>query len=194
MTPKRRRRLAAAGATEAHVRRFFTGHNVEIVNYDLGAGRRRAVPDFRIMVIGPGPRSDTWAYVTVGCWSAVNSDGHGIEFVMTSKQRQAAMVDLIAMVAYYHAAHHLDHWHTMPIGGPWLPGSACDHLLVSLPYLHGPDLELCALPDGHARLLWLLPITAAEKAFRQQHDTEALEQRFDDAGIDPTDPLRASVA
>lgn len=193
MTPKRRWRLAAVEATEAHVRAFFTGHDVGIVDYDLGFGRRRAVPDFRIMAVGPGPRSSAWAYITAGCWSAVNQDGHGIEFVMTSKQREPAVVDLIAMVAYYHAAHHLDHWHTMPIGGPWLPGSTCDHLLVSLPYLHGPDLEVCELPAGHARLLWLLPITAAEKAFRLQHDTEALEQRFDDAGIDPTDPLRASV-
>jgi hypothetical protein len=39
----------------------------------------------------------------------------------------------------------------------------------------------------------LLPITSAERDFRRQHDTEALEQRFDDVGIDPTDPLRASV-
>jgi hypothetical protein len=190
----RQRRLAAAEAIEAHVRQFFTGHEVEVANYDLGFSRRRRVPDFRILVVTPGPRSSNWTYVTVGCWSAFNVDGHGIEFVMTSKKRETTVIDLIAMVAYYHASHHLDHWHTTPIGGPWLPGSACDHLLVSLPYLHGPDLELCVLPQGHARLLWLLPITAAEKAFRQQHDTEALEQRFDDVGIDPTDPLRASVA
>ena len=122
----------ATGAATA----FFAGHDVEIVDYDLGFGRRRAVSDLRIMVVGPGPRGDSWAYVTAGCWSAVNQDGHGIEFVMTSKLRESAMVDLIAMVAYYHAGHRLDHWHTMPIGDPWLPGSACDHLLVSLPYLH----------------------------------------------------------
>ncbi|WP_074317508.1 hypothetical protein [Micromonospora cremea] len=85
-------------ATEAHVRAFFAGHDVEIVDYDLGFGRRRALPDFRIMVVGPGPRSSAWAYVTAGCWSAVNQDGHGIEFVMASKRREAALIDLVAMV------------------------------------------------------------------------------------------------
>lgn len=43
--------------------------------------------------------------------------------------------------------------HNMPIGEPWVPGSTCDHLLISLPYLHGPDLEHCTLPGGHARIL-----------------------------------------
>lgn len=193
MTSTRPQRSAAAEATETHLRSFFTGHDVQVLDYDLGFRRRRKVPGFRIAVVGPGPRYTGWTYVTVGCWSAVNVEGHGLEFVMTSRQRQTAVIDLLAMVAFYHADHHLDHWHTMPIGEPWLPGSACDHLLVSLPYMHGPDLEECTLPDGHARLLWLLPITPAEKAFRQQHDTEALEQRFDDAAIDPADPLRASV-
>ncbi|MFC4040548.1 suppressor of fused domain protein [Dactylosporangium siamense] len=193
MDPDSKAQQAAVQATAAHVQAFFVGHDVESIAYDLGSGRRGAVPDLRVMVVGPGPRSGAWAYVTAGCWSAVNVDGHGIEFVMTSQRREPALVDLIAMVAFYHAAHRLDHWHTMPIGEPWLPGATCDHLLVSLPYLHGPNLERCELPAGHARLLWLLPITSAELAFRQQRGTEALEQRFDDVGIDPTDPLRLSV-
>jgi hypothetical protein len=190
----RAERLAVAAAIEAHVREFFAGHAVEVVEYDLGFRRRRRVPDFRIVVVGPGPRSRSWSYVTVGCWSAAHQDGHGLEFVMMSPQRSDAVLRLLAMVAFYHPEHRLDHWHTMPIGEPWLPGSACDHLLVSLPFMHGPELEECALPRGHARILWLLPITAAELAYRRQHDTEALEQLFDEAAIDPTDPARASVA
>ena len=107
---------------------------------------------------------------------------------MTAQRRDRAIVDLLAMVAFYHVTHALDHWHCMPIGAPWLPGSACDHLLVSLPYLHGPDLEKCALPEGHARILWLLPITTEEKDFRIEHGTDALEERFDEAGIDLPTP------
>jgi hypothetical protein len=190
----KRRRVAAGAATEAHVRAFFAGHEVETVAYDLGLRRRRAVPDFRILVVAPGPRSRSWAYVTVGCWSAVHADGHGHEFVMMSERREQRLLDLVAMVAFYHADHHLGLGHSLPVGEPWLPGSGCDHLLVSLPYMHGPELEECELPAGHAQVLWLLPITAAERDFRREHDTEALEQRFDDAGIDPTNPLRASVA
>jgi hypothetical protein len=74
-----------------------------------------------------------------------------------------------------------------------MPNSACDHLLVSLPYLHGPDLEHCSLRDGHARLLWILPVTGSEIAFRRENGHEALEVLFDEAEIDPIDPHRASV-
>ncbi|MER6434349.1 suppressor of fused domain protein [Streptomyces sp900105245] len=82
----------------------------------------------------------------------------------------------------------------MPIGEPWVPGSTCDHLLISLPYLHGPDLEHCPLPGGHARILWTLPVTTAEIEFRRCHGHEALEQLLDEAEIIPTDPFRASAA
>ena len=70
----------------------------------------------------------------------------------------------------------LDHGHTVPIGEPWLPGSACDHLLVSLPYPFGPELEMCRWDGGHARLLWLLPITEAERDFRTEHDLRDRQQ------------------
>ncbi|MGW3241618.1 suppressor of fused domain protein [Streptomyces sp. NPDC001070] len=53
--------------------------------------------------------------------------------------------------------------------------------------------SLCALPGGHARLLWLLPVTASEIAFRRKHGTEALEQLFDEAEINPVDPRRPAV-
>jgi hypothetical protein len=52
------------------------------------------------------------------------------------------------------------------LGEPWLPGSACDHGLISLPYPWGPELE-----DGLA----------------------ALEERFQAARLDFTNPGRASV-
>jgi hypothetical protein len=180
-------------AIESHVREFFAGHSCESLAYDLGPGRREAVPGLRILVVGPGPRSRSWAYVTVGCWAAVQEGGHGLEFVMTAEVRDQRFIDLMAMVAYYHRGHHLDLEHSMPIGEPWVPRSTLDHLLISLPYLHGPDLEHCPLPQGHARFLWALPVTAAELAFRRRHGHEELEQRFDAAEIIPTDPFRASV-
>ncbi|MFF7312588.1 hypothetical protein [Streptomyces sp. NPDC008137] len=54
-------RLLAAEAVESPVRVFFVGHSVEVVDYDLGPERRQVAPDLRILVVGPGPRSDTWA-------------------------------------------------------------------------------------------------------------------------------------
>lgn len=187
-------RLLAAEAVESHVRAFFEGHSVEVVVYDLGPERREVVPELRVLVVSPGPRSDSWAYVTAGCWAAMEKDGHGLEFVMTAHVRDQRFIDLMAMIAYYHCGgHQLDLEHSMPIGEPWVPGSTCDHLLISLPYHHGPDLEHCPLPGGHARILWTLPVTAAEIEFRRHQGHEALEQLFDEAGIIPTDPFRASV-
>ncbi|MCX4750544.1 suppressor of fused domain protein [Kitasatospora sp. NBC_01287] len=161
--------------------------------YDLGPGRRDAVPGLRVIVASPGPRGSCWTYVTAGCWSTAEKHGHGLEFALTAPAGDESFVDLLAKIAYYHAGHHLDLEHSMPIGEPWIPGSSCDHLLASLSYLHGPDLEHCPLPNGRARILWTLPVTAAEVAFRREHGHEALEQLFDEHEIDPTDPKRASV-
>lgn len=114
---------------------------------------------------------------------------------MTAHVRDQRFIDLMAMIAYYHCGgHRLDLEHSMPIGEPWVPGSTCDHLLISPPYLHGPDLEHCSVPGGHARILWTLPVTTAEIEFRRRHGHEALERLFDEAEIIPTDPFRASVA
>ncbi|MER6029911.1 hypothetical protein [Streptomyces sp. NPDC001851] len=125
------------------------GHSVEVVVCDLGSERREAVPDLRVLVVDPGPRSASWAYVTAGCWAAMEKDGHGLEFVMTARVRDRRFIDLMAMIACYHCGgHQLDLEHSMPIGEPWVPGSTCDHLLISLPYLHGPGLEHCPLPGG----------------------------------------------
>jgi hypothetical protein len=106
-------------------------------------------------------------------------------------------VELLAMNAYYHAGppdQRLDLGHTVPIGEPWLPGSACDHALISAPYPWGTDLEVCDWVGGHARLLWYLPITEAERDHKRDRGLEALEQRFEDARLDFADSNRASVA
>ncbi|MER6917066.1 suppressor of fused domain protein [Streptomyces sp. NPDC000594] len=187
-------KVPAAEVVESHVREFFEGHSVEAVVLSPRPDRPGAVPGLRVLVVGPGPRSASWAYVTAGCWAATEKDGHGLEFVLTAHVRDQRFIDLMAMIASYHrGGHRLDLEHSMPIGEPWVPGSACDHLLISLPYLHGPDLEHCPLPAGHARILWALPVTAAEIDFRRRSGHEELEQLFDDAEIHPTDPFRASV-
>ena len=192
--PETERTRRAIADVEEHVRSFFTGHEIEALDYDLGEQRREAVPGLRVITVGPGPRTNSWTYVTAGCWAVVEHGGHGLEFVLGTPVRDPSFAALPAMVAYYHADHHLDIKHSMSIGAPWMPNSGCDHLLVSLPYLHGPDLERCPLRDGHARLLWMLPVTSSEIAFRREHGHEALEALFDEAQINPTDPHRASVA
>ena len=146
----------------------------------------------------PGPRSAAWTYASVGLWSATHTeDGHGLEFFMLAPGQDNRLVELLTLAAFFHAgpeSQRLDVGHTVPIGEPWLRGSLCNHLLVSLPYTFGPELEWAEWEGGHARHLWLLPITEAEREFKVEFGREALEQRLEDAAVVPTDPQRRSVA
>ncbi|MDI5969624.1 suppressor of fused domain protein [Streptomyces sp. SL13] len=148
-----------------------------------------------MLVAGPGPRGSRWTYVTAGCWALWTRAGAGTEFLLTAAVRDQRFVDLAARVAHYHASYALDLVHSVPLGRPLVPGASCDHLLVTLPHPYGPALEHCPLPAARtARLLWLLPVTGAEIAFRRATSHEALEERFGAEVIDPTDPFRRSVA
>jgi len=71
--------------------------------------------------------------------------------------------------------------------------SICDYFLVSLPYLHGPNLETCCLVEEHIHIYWLLPITKAELDFQQQHGTDALEELFEQKGLEYWRPDRKSI-
>lgn len=177
-----------------HLRRLFPGRGVSVLPPAPGPVHN-LVPDLHILSVDP-PEGGR-LYATAGLWDATRENGHGLEFVLHARTPDTVLhVETLTMVAYYHASggdYTLGHGHTVDIGRPWTPGSSCDHLLISLPYPWGPQLEMCDLPGGHARVLWLLPITRAEKTFRHTHDLEALEQRFEDAEIDPTDPYRLSV-
>jgi hypothetical protein len=87
------------------------------------------------------------------------------------------------MTVFYNRNGKLGLGHTVPIGEPWLPGSACDHLLIALPYPVGPDFQTCHVGDRHIDLLWLLPITERERTLKISSGLEALESRFEEAGL-----------
>lgn len=186
---------SATIALHLHVHAFFEGHEVQSLTWNSGPLYQR-VPGFRAHAVAPGGRWRFWTYVTAGCWDAVNDDGHGMEFVIATKEFTMRAVEVLAMTAFFHAGsphQRLDLGHTVTIGEPWLPGSPSDQALISLPYPWGPDLEVCGWEGGHARLLWLLPITQAEREFKRTEGVEALEQRFEDRQCDYTDPHRPSV-
>src|SRR5690349_20086497 len=187
----------AQAAVLDHLREYFAGHRVE-VREPADAHVRERIPGFSFAAVAPGPVIGKHVYVSMGCWDAVHDGEHGLEFVIVAPDAAPRHALSVTMAAYYHAnpddaGFRLDLGHTVPIGEPWSPGSSCDHLLVSLPYPFGRELEICEWENGHARLLWLLPITAAEKDFKAANGLEALEQRFDDARLEYWNPRRASV-
>jgi hypothetical protein len=137
-----------------------------------------------------------WVFATIGAWRATADQDHGFEFLAVARSESAGVMWRLALTAYYHAGPEenlLDLWHMVGIGEGWVEGSPLDAILVSLPYLWGPDLEHCQLPDRHIRVLWLIPISEAERQFVREHGVDALEDRFEASSFDYLDPFRPSV-
>jgi hypothetical protein len=119
------------GALAEHVRRNFPGRVIEAFTWEAGPIRRQN-PHFRVLRIAPASMSDVWTYASAGVWAATEDQRHGLEFVLVTPDQDPRAVELLAMTAYYHRGGKLGLGHTLPIGEPWLPGSRCDSLLVSL--------------------------------------------------------------
>ncbi|MHC4879298.1 MAG: suppressor of fused domain protein [Planctomycetota bacterium] len=177
---------------QSHLETFFAGHAVEYFTWELGP-TKTALPEFRVARFAPGPRSNLWVYASIGAAVTTHDDAGRVEFVLTCPHETPRAVELLAMFAHRHIFDPLGKWHLMPVGEPWLDDSTCDVFLISLPYPFGPDLEICNLPDDHIHILWLLPITQAEREYCKQHGADALEAKFDDAGLEYWKLDRASV-
>ena len=150
--------------------------------------------DFHILEFNPSPSRYMWTYAT--CCMSEATDDEPCELFLFSRYAEDLHVELLTIVAHYHrTGQPLGLGHTVNFGRPWLPGSLCDHGLISLPYLDGPALEWLTLAksDETTRFLWLIPITEAERDFRQRCGLEALEQRFEAASVDYLEPLRPSI-
>ena len=173
-----------------HLRRFFAGHDCEEHHWTLGPAAEE-LPRLRVAEFAPGPKSGLWVYITIGAWEA--REAPRLEFLIAAPERDPRHTELVTMAAWYHGRRRLGAGHTLPIGEPWLPGSACEFFLVSLPYPFGPELEVCNLAGGHLHVLWLLPITAAERQFKAREGLEALEQRFDARALEYWVPGRPSA-
>jgi hypothetical protein len=185
--------LTARSAVEAHLRRGFPGQRVITQGWQTGV-IAESNPDIRVLRVDPETRGGLWLHVSSGAWAA--TAGHqpiGHEFVLVTPFKTLRAVELLAEVVYYHGVQPLDIGATVPIGEPWLPGSACSHLLVSAPYLLADELWSLRVGRQEIRLVWTIPITAAEREYVGRYGLDALEERFEAAGLEYWDPHRASV-
>lgn len=180
------------GALEEHVRRYFEGREVDVLTWPAGPIREQN-PHFRVLRVAPATPADVWTYVSVGGWAATEGN-FGLEFVICTASAEDRAVELLAMTVFYNRGGKLGIGHTLPVGESWMPGSACDHLLVCLPYPFGPELQTCHVGDRHVEFLWLLPITEAERDLKVASGLEALESRFDEVGLKFWQIDRVSVA
>jgi hypothetical protein len=168
---------------ESHVRSFFIGH--EITEWLWQRGRiEKVLHRFRVLRVAPGSKSRLWIYISLGAWEVTSVSPPGLEFMIFASQESPRHIELLAMTVNYHSKHTLGLGHTFPVGEPWLEGSQCDHMLVSLPYPFGRDLELCKVNGSHIHLFWLLPITSAERQFKSDNGLEALEELFENQTLE----------
>jgi hypothetical protein len=143
---------------------------------------------------------DVWATFGMGeglPGGAAGAPSEQVELFLLARANAAdefAHLETLTSVAHFHRSFASDGarlgvGHTVNLGRPWLPASRCSYGLVSRPYTYGSQIESAS----QCRVLWLLPITAEERAYKIEAGLEALEQKFEAALFDYTDPLRASV-
>jgi hypothetical protein len=181
-------------AIEAHLRHGFPGQRVVVQGWRTDA---MSSPHVRVLRVDPESRGGLWLHVSSG--ASVPAPGSsaygsaGSEFVLVTPFKTLRAVELLAMVVYFHGVQELTVGDTVSVGEPWLPGSTCGHLLVSSPYLLADELWTLSLPGREVRFRWVIPITAAERAYIRERGLDALEQRFEEAGLEYWDPHRSSV-
>ena len=150
-------------------------------------------PRFQVLRFAPGPKSSLWAYCSVGAWEVGGPGVRRLEFLYLSAAATDRMVELLAMLTAYHQGNKLDYRAyaaaRRTVGPRINTRSPVDF------YALYSGSRLRELPPrwAHAHCVWALPITAAQRAFKVEHGLEALEQRFEDAGLEYWNPGRASV-
>lgn len=186
----------AQGAIEAHLRHGFPGQRVVVQGWRTDA---MAMPHVRVLRVDPETRGGLWLHVSSGASlpapgaAPVDGPAEGSEFVLVTPFKTLRAVELLAMVVYFSGVQELKVGDTVSVGEPWLPGSTCGHLLVSSPYLLADELWTLPLPGRAVHFRWVIPITARERAYAAERGLEALEQRFEQVGLEYWDPHRQSV-
>jgi hypothetical protein len=147
--------------------------------------QKKPLPDLDVLVFAPRPGRNAWTYATCGMAGVP-----WIEVHVFAPFQDTLHVELLTVVAAYHrTGAALGLGHTVNIGRPWLPGSRCDHGLISLPYIDGPVIENC----DPVKCYWFIPITKAERDYKAKHGLEALEREFEATSFNYLDPARESV-
>lgn len=175
-----------------HVQRFFAGQKVKerqwTESYVLDL-----YPYFSVLEIEPGPIAGNWNYVSSGTWEMAQEGAGLTEFTIITDKPGLRQIQILTMNQVYHRDHNLILGDSYALGEPWVKGSNCTHILISLPYPYGPGFEQCAIGDGHLHIYWLLPITEREHDYKVRNGADALEEVFETKGLEYWKTKRKSV-
>lgn len=152
---------------------------------------KKMLEDFSVLEFPPSKKHDFWIYSTLGM-STDNPDNL-IELHVFSNKQDSTLIELLTITASFHRNNApLGLHHTVNFGRPWQDDSMCSFGFISLPYMDGEDLEVFNFEGGHLHNLWLMPITEIERDYKIENGWDALEQRFEDCGLDYLNPHRTS--
>lgn len=150
------------------------------------------VPEFQVFEFDCSPKKELIAYATCGM-SALDEEAP-LEVFLLSRVANDSLIELLTVVSFYHrTSARLGLGHTVNFGRPWLRNSSCTFGLLSLPYLYGPALEWFGRESSRTRILWLIPISKAERDFKQKSGLEALESKFEESSLKYLDWNRRSA-
>lgn len=144
---------------------------------------------FCVLEFAPSDADPMWRYAT--CCMSIVDDPDKVELHVFSTIQSEEIVELLTVVAHFHRTDgRLGVGHTVNFGRGWLENSLCEHGLISLPYLDGPNLEI----EAHGiNCYWLIPVTKAEVEYKKARCLEALEALFEKKHFNYLDPNRMSV-
>lgn len=189
-------RASYVDAVVAHVDATWPGRSIEVLTFELGP-LWDAHPEMRFLELEPARDSGTWTYVSAGLAPLRTQHGVGHEFVIRAPHQERLMAELLAMAVWYALTGEHDgvyDGHTLNIGEPWIEGSQATSLYVNKPYFVSRDFEFMRFDDAlTTHILWLIPITSAERDFRHEHGQEAFERLLEQRRVNPTDPRRPSI-
>ncbi|WP_309603233.1 suppressor of fused domain protein [Sphingomonas sp.] len=172
----------------------FSGGVIDVQDWSESNGR--APLGWSLVTMPPSANIPFWTYATAGCWQAEKTCHWRSELVLATADNRPEHEQLLKMAAFFQLDPHLsiEPDKVLDIGHPWVEGSACTHLLASLPppfafgeYFEWPHVSPCT------RYIWLMPITPAEADFANEQGVGQLEFLFEKAAIDFTDPHRLPV-
>lgn len=180
----------------AHIASFCPGRRTDEFTWSVGP-IRASLPNFRVQRLAPRDEGEPWAYVTIGGAETSESVGAGKEFLLISPFETPRHIETLAMLAHFNSLpqHRIDIGEVIKTGRPWLEGSGCDWLYMSVPYTVPREFQYCTTHDGGTvRFLWAVPVYASEAAYIRSSGAEAFERSLEQSAVNVLDPNRPVVA
>src|SRR5262245_58576028 len=138
---------AVVDAVGAHLERWWGPTEALIWERGPMASER---PEFRVLR-SHSLDDNLWLHASAGLSAERQRHGVGHEIIAIASEPAPELIELVTVAAHY--ALFGDHdgvheGHTPNVGRPWLPGSSCDFLYLSAPYMRPPDFRVLAHPLG----------------------------------------------